>query len=321
MNRAVDSRTDLYSLGVVLYEMLTGRLPFDATDASELVHCHIARRPAPVCKDNSSIPEAVSDIVMKLLAKNAEDRYQSAFGLAADLENCLNQLQETGAVHRFDLAGEDFVERLEIPQKLYGRERELQTLVEAFERVTTGASEIVLVSGPAGVGKSWLVHELDRFVAEKGGYFVSGNCDQYRRNTPYDAPVRALAELANLMLTEGANTLARWKAKILEAIGDNGRVLIDALLALEWIIGRQPPVQEMSPAEAQQRFFHVARDFVQTIAQKEHPLVVFIDDLQWIDLFLFTAPHIAKGIIGYHLDCFLPAPLSLSNHNPFIMFG
>ncbi|MGD9368043.1 MAG: AAA family ATPase [Desulfobacteraceae bacterium] len=284
MNRSVDHRTDLYSLGVVLYEMLAGRLPFDATDASELVHCHIARCPAPVCEVNVNIPEVVSDIVMKLMAKNAEDRYQSAFGLAADLVNCLHQLEETGTVQGFELAGEDFLERLEIPQKLYGREQEIQTLIQAFERVTRGASEIVLVSGPAGAGKSLMVHELDRFVAEKGGCFVSGNCDQYRRNIPYDAPIRAFDELVNVLLTEGTNPLAQWKAKILEAIGDNGRVLIDVIPSLEWIIGRQPPVQKLSPAQSQQRFFSVSRDFVQIIAQKAHPLVFFFDDLQWMDV-------------------------------------
>jgi PAS domain S-box-containing protein len=283
MNRPVDYRTDLYSLGVVLYEMLTGRLPFEAADASELVHCHIARRPRPVSEVNADIPEALSEIAMKLLAKNAENRYQSAFGLEVDLGNCLKQLDETGSIQRFELAREDFSERIEIPQKVYGREWETLSLIQAFERVRRGSSEIVLVSGPAGVGKSWLVHELERFVAEKGGYFVSVSCDQYRRKIPYDAPVRALAELINLMLTDGTKPLAQWKAKILEAIGDSGQVLIERIPSLEWIIGQQPPAADMNPNEAQQRFFQVSRAFLQAIAQAAHPLVFFIDDLQWMD--------------------------------------
>jgi signal transduction histidine kinase/serine/threonine protein kinase/CheY-like chemotaxis protein len=283
MNRFVDYRTDLYSLGVVLYEILSGKLPFDATDASELVHCHIAGHPTPVSEVNSDIPPVVSDIVMKLMAKNAEDRYQSAFGLVADLENCLNQLRKTGTILGFELAKEDFSERLEIPQKLYGREQEIQPLIQAFERVTRGSSEIVLVSGPPGVGKSLLVHDLDRFVAEKGGYFVSGNCDQYQHNIPYYALIRAVAELVNLLLKEGADQLAQWKAKILGAVGDNGQLLIEVMPSLEWIIGRQPPVQGLSLIETQQRFLRVFQNLVRAIAQKEHPLALFIDDLQWMD--------------------------------------
>jgi PAS domain S-box-containing protein len=283
MNRFVDYRTDLYSLGVVLYEMLTGKLPFHTTDVSELVHCHIAKRPAPVHEVSSDIPPVVSDIVMKLMAKNAGDRYQSARGLAADLRNCLNQLIKTGTVQGFEVAKEDFSERLEIPQKLYGREEEIQTLIEAFERVTMGTSEIVLVSGPPGVGKSLLVHELNGFVAQKGGYFVSGSCDQYQPNIPYNALIIAFAELFNLILMEGAQQLAQWKKRILEAVGDNGQLLLEVIPSLEWIIGRQPPVGELRPVETQQRFLRVLQDLVRAIGQREHPLVLFIDDLQWAD--------------------------------------
>ncbi|MGD9247560.1 MAG: AAA family ATPase [Desulfobacteraceae bacterium] len=281
MNRFVDYRTDLYSLGVVLYEMLTGKLPFHTTDMSELVHSHIAGRPVPVCEISSQIPPVISDIVLKLMAKNAGERYQSANGLGTDLEKCLNQLINNGTVQGFELATEDFSQRLEIPQNLYGRKEEIQTLMEAFERVTGGASEIVLVSGPPGVGKSMLVHELKGFVAQKGGYFVSGSYDQYQPNIPYNALVKAFAELFNLILTAGAQQLAQWRERLLEAVEDNGQLLLEVIPSLEWIIGRPPPVEGLSSVEAQQRFLQVFQDLVRAIGRKEHPLVLFIDDLQW----------------------------------------
>jgi PAS domain S-box-containing protein len=281
MNRFVDYRTDLYSLGVVLYEMFIGKLPFQAADTSELVHCHIAKRPVPVCEINSDVPPVVSGIVMKLMAKDAENRYQSAFGLAADLENCLNQLMKTGTIQGFELSKEDFSARLEIPQKLYGREQELQTLIQAFERVTRGSSEIVLVSGPPGVGKSLLIHELNGFVAKKGGFFVSGNYDQYQPNIPHYALIQAFSQLFKLMLTKGSDQLTRWKERIMKAVGDNGPLLLEVMPSLERIIGLQQPVEGLSPFETQQRFLKATQDLIRAIGHKECPLAFFIDDLQW----------------------------------------
>ncbi|NOQ52215.1 MAG: AAA family ATPase, partial [Desulfuromonadaceae bacterium] len=284
MNRFVDHRTDLYSMGVVLYEMLTGKLPFDTPDTSELIHCHIAKRPKPACKQNPEIPQAVSDIVMKLMAKDAADRYQSAHGLAADLEICRNQLQKTGTIKGFDLAREDFSGRFQIPQKLYGREQEIPTLIKAFKRVKKGTSEIILVAGPPGVGKSSLVSEFQKYVAEKRGWFISGRYDQYQRNIPYSGLIQAFTEFGNLMLTDSAGRLAQWKEKIVKAVGANGQLLVEMIPVMELIIGPQPPVQELGPTEAQHRFHNVFQSFIKAIAQKEHPLVVFLDNLQWVDV-------------------------------------
>jgi len=281
INRSMDYRTDLYSLGVTFYELLTGQLPFDTTDAMELVHCHIAKTPSPVCEVNSDIPPIVSDIILKLMAKNAEDRYQSAFGVKADLEN-LTGLEDLSGL-QFELAQNDFSGKLQIPQKLYGRENEINTLLQSFERVSEGATEMMLVAGYSGVGKTALVHEVHKPMTEKRGYFASGKFDQFQKNIPYSALSHAFNEFCRYLLMESAETLANWQTKILDALGNNGQIIIDVIPDLELVIGPQPLVAKVGPTEAQNRFQMFFLNFIKVLSDKEHPFILFIDDLQWVD--------------------------------------
>jgi predicted ATPase/signal transduction histidine kinase/FixJ family two-component response regulator len=293
MNRGLDYRTDLYSLGVTFYELLTGSLPFEADSPLEIVHCHIAKTPVPVYEINPEVPSIISDIVMKLMSKNVEDRYQSAFGVKADLEKCVENLgsfQNLGSFS-FELAQNDFSGKFQIPQKLYGRENEINTLLQAFERVTaegeksaTGRGEMMLVAGYSGVGKTALVREVHKPMTEKQGHFAAGKFDQYQRNIPYSALSQAFNEFCNYLLTESADVLNQWREQILNAVGNNGQVLIDVIHQLELVIGPQPLVAQIGPTEAQNRFNIVFQNFFQAICQPEHPLVLFIDDLQWADL-------------------------------------
>jgi predicted ATPase/serine phosphatase RsbU (regulator of sigma subunit)/tRNA A-37 threonylcarbamoyl transferase component Bud32 len=290
MNRSLDYRTDFYSLGATFYEVLNGTLPFTATDAMELVHCHIAKMPVPphlverrIASPHAEIPKAVSDIIMKLLAKTAEERYQSGWGIKADLEECLSQLQETCCISEFPLGRHDCSEKLQIPQKLYGREREIETLLAAFDRVSLGTSEMMLVSGYSGIGKSALVQEIYKPITRQRGYFIAGKFDQYQRNIPYSAVVSAFSALIRQLLTESEAELSRWKDKLLAAFGQNGQIIIDVIPEVELIVGRQPAVPELGPAESQNRFNLVFQHFIRVFCKKEHPLAIFLDDLQWAD--------------------------------------
>jgi PAS domain S-box-containing protein len=284
MNRAVDYRTDMYSLGVTLYELFTGELPFQTGDSLEMIHGHIARQPTPPHIVDADIPRPVSDIILKLLAKNAEDRYQSARGLQADLQHCRAQLQATGQLETFELGRDDFTGRLQIPQKLYGRQAEIDQLVVAFDRVIQGSAELLLVAGYAGVGKTSLVHEVHKPITAKRGYFIEGKFDQYQRSIPYFAWGQAFTELVNQWQTESETELARWRGAVLDAVGQNGQVLIEIIPDLELVIGPQPEVPELGGVESQNRFNYLFQRFVRTVAAPDHPLVVFLDDLQWIDL-------------------------------------
>ncbi len=283
MNRSLDYRTDFYSLGITLYELFTGIIPFATTDIMELVHCHIAKQPVPPHHINSDLSEAISNIIMKLIEKTAEARYKSAWGLIADLQVCKDALQKTGTIEVFPLAQQDISDRFHIPQKIYGRKNERDMLLEAFERVTNKKSEIMLITGYSGIGKTVLVKEIYTSLTEKNGYFISGKFDQFQRNIPYSAMVNAFVELAQQLLAESDEQLSIWREKLFNALGSNGQIMVDIIPELELIIGSQLKPIELGPAETQNRFNLLFQNFIKVFAQPEHPLVLFLDDLQWAD--------------------------------------
>ncbi|HYQ26137.1 MAG TPA: AAA family ATPase, partial [Polyangiaceae bacterium] len=279
MNRAVDRRSDLYSLGVVLYQLLTGVLPFETLDPLELVHCHIARSPRPPA-ELRAMPRSVSEIVLRLLEKVAEKRYQTAGGLRADLTRCEAELSRSGEIEPFRLGRQDHSSELRIPQKLYGRTTDIAVLTAAFGRARAGGNEFVLVRGGAGVGKTALVQELWKELGF-AGTFAAGKFDQFNRNLPYSGVARAAAELVRAELASPAERLAKWKSDVLAAVANNGRLLTDIVAELELVIGVQPEVVALGPVEAQYRFEGLFQRFMQASASAEQPLVVFLDDLQW----------------------------------------
>ena len=281
MNRGIDYRSDFYSLGITFYELLAGNVPFTYDDPLELIYAHIAQSPEPItCRQ---IPSVLSDIVLKLMAKNAEDRYQSALGLKHDLEKCLVQYQETEKIEPFVLGERDICDRFLIPEKLYGRENEVKILLEAFNRVAEGHSETILVAGFSGIGKTAVVNEVHKPIVKQRGYFIKGKFDQFNRNIPFSAFVQAFRSLIGQILSESDAQLQEWKIKILEAVGNNGQVLIEVIPELKSVIGQQPSVPELSGSAAENRFNLLLEKFIAIFTTKEHPLTIFVDDLQWAD--------------------------------------
>jgi predicted ATPase/signal transduction histidine kinase/CheY-like chemotaxis protein len=301
MNRGIDYRSDYYALGVTCYELLTGELPFISTDPLELVHCHLAKQPVSVRQLKPQIPLMLSQIVSKLMAKNAEDRYQNALGLKHDLEICLTQLQQTGKIGLFSLGEQDPSDRFLIAEQLYGREPEVATLLNAFERVSKGIAEILLVAGCSGIGKTVVVQEVHKPIVRQRGYFIKGKYDQFQRNIPFSAFVQAFRDLMGQLLSESDSQLQIWKNQILTAVGEHGQVLIDVIPELERLIGKQLPAPALAGNAAQQRFHLLMQKFVRLFTTAAHPLVLFLDDLQWADLASLNLLQLLMQDAGYLL--------------------
>ncbi len=283
INRKVDYRSDLYSLGVTFYHLISGKLPFEPDDIIKLLHSHIARKATPLFKVDPSIPTAISNIIEKLLAKNAENRYQSCLGLKHDLEVCLKQIEESGIIKEFELAAHDFSGKLQLPQQLLGRDKELKQLKESLDNTISTKTCLTLVTGYAGVGKSALISELQWPISQKNGLLIQGKYDQHLQNIPYVAITEAFSELVDHLLMTPDKELQQWKASIKNAVGDIGQVLIDVIPKLEHIIGKQPSITELGSTEAQHRFKYAFISFVEALCAKQS-ITLFLDDLQWTDL-------------------------------------
>jgi predicted ATPase/signal transduction histidine kinase len=284
MNRGIDYRTDFYSLGITFFELLTGQLPFTTTDPMELVYCHIAKEPPKASQINSNIPLMLSEIISKLMAKNAEDRYQSTHGLKHDLEKCRYLWQDTGNIPAFELGMRDFSDRFLIPEKLYGRQQEVETLLAAFERVACGTTEMMLVTGLSGIGKTAVVNEVHKPIVRQRSYFIKGKFDQFQRDIPLSGLVQAFRDLIGQLLSETDAEINQWKTKILSALGEQSQVITDVIPELQLVIGKQPEVTELPGSAAQNRFNLLFQRFIQVFTAKEQPLVIFLDDLQWADV-------------------------------------
>ncbi|OZH51935.1 hypothetical protein AFK68_27635, partial [Hydrocoleum sp. CS-953] len=287
MNRGIDYRSDFYSLGITFYELLTRQLPFTSEDPMELVHFHIARQPQPLIELNPQIPETLNSIVFKLIAKMPEARYQTVVGLRHDLEKCQYEWENTNKVTVFDLGKKDISKHLIIPEKLYGREQEVEVLLTAFERVShreKSQSELMLVGGYSGIGKSALVNEVHKPIVEKRGYFIEGKFDQFQRDIPFSAWLNAFQELIKQILSEPEEKLQVFACKLQEILGEEAQVIIDVIPELELLIGQQPAATELSPTAGENRFNLLFLKFISVFAQADHPLVIFLDDLQWADL-------------------------------------
>ena len=284
MNRSIDSRSDLYTLGVIFYEMLTGSLPFNANDPLSWVHCHTSRIAAPPSQLRPEIPSILSKIIMRLLAKTAETRYQTAHGVESDLRKCLTSFRETGEMGSFVLGDRDVSGKIIVPEKLYGREVQRDQLMHAVNRViTNGSVELVTISGYSGIGKTSLVNEIHKVTSSQSALYISGKFDQYKRNVPYETLTFAFKGLVNQLLTKKEEELVEWRTAILQAVGSYGDLICELIPELEFVIGKQTKVVDIGAAEANYRFQLVFSRFLSVFATAEHPVIMFLDDLQWAD--------------------------------------
>ncbi|MCA9710376.1 MAG: AAA family ATPase, partial [Myxococcales bacterium] len=315
INQPLDHRSDLYSLGCTLYELLVGRPPFEAQDPTELIHAHLARAPASVRDSQLKVPEVIAQILAKLLAKSSSDRYQSARGLRVDLQRCREQWSQRGSIETFTLGTSDVAPRLTIPARLYGRENEAAALLSAFHRVVEGGSELMLVAGAPGIGKSALVKSLYAPITARHGLFVSGKFDQFRRDTPYEPLLDAIDTLVASLLMEPPEHMAHLAKSLSNAAGDMLTAIVDLLPRLELLYERLPPAPSLSAAELGFRFPRALARCIQTFAAPEHPVTLFIDDLQWADsasldlleLLLAGQPSPYLLIVGAYRDQEVPA--------------
>ena len=284
INKPVDYRTDFYSLGITLYEMLACEPPFTSADPIELTYCHIAKKPAPPVSDIFQIPGVITNIIMKLLSKNPEDRYQSAYAIRHDFEECLSMLDSTGNIREFAIAGKDIPEWLSISGRIYGRQDEKTILKKVFERVCKGYTEMVLITGHAGVGKTSLIQESFRTARDSKAFFIEGKYEKYKRDIPYSGIIQAFRGLVKMLLTERKETLDEWKEKLLDSLGQNGQVVINVIPEIELIIGKLPALPSIGPLESKNIFINVFQELFKAFSGKDHPLVIFLDDLQHADL-------------------------------------
>lgn len=310
MNRTIDYRTDMYSLGVTFYELLTGQPPFNSNDPLQLIHYHMAKIPDAPSMVDSRIPEVFSDIVMKLIAKSPEERYQNARGLLHDLEQCLQNWQTTGSFPNFTLAQHDYSAHFSIPEKLYGREEQVQQLLNTFENVARGQTEIMMVTGVSGIGKTAVINEVHKPITRQAGYFVKGKFDQFNRAVPLSGFIQALRDLISQLLTGDEAQRQYWQAEIMDVLGQNAQLIIDVIPELEFLIGEQPPAPMLTSDAEQTRFNIVFQNFILAFAKSNHPLVIFLDDLQWADsaslnfMQLFVEEHRSQHLflIGAYRD-------------------
>jgi len=284
INRPIDYRTDFYSLGVTFYEMLTDKPPFYSKDPMELIHFHIAKKPKHVYEVNKDVPRVISDMVMKLLEKNPEDRYKSVYGLKFDLEVCLEKLENSQAIDNFLIGNNDVFDKLTISQRMYGREDEIASMQKTFENIKFGYdNEIVLISGRSGMGKTTLVNNFQKKLIQYNSYFIFGKFEQIKKSIPYSSIIQALKGLIKLILTEQEDIIKNWKNLLLKELNSNAQIIIDVIPELEFIIGKQAKVQELPAVESQNRFKRMFQKFIKVFAQRNHPLILFLDDLQWAD--------------------------------------